>query len=312
MATAYYLSKKPDINVTLYEASNRLGGWIQTKHVDVPGGKVLFEQGPRTLRPTLPNGILAAGLVCFFLRPASKSRAIQSMVLPSQQAEELGLSNSILSTSRSSIAARNRWIYYPDHLVQVPHPSMGIAKIAFSLTTEPVFRGVPSGMIHDFFTAPNPPGPPDVDESIGDFISRRFNRHVVDNLLSAIIHGIYAGDVWQLSADMLMPKQRFYEQRYNGLLTGMALDRTLSKEEDAKLLSKWSKSALPVSHKLWSNLQRASFFTFKQGMSELAIRLEETLRDRDNVELKTNTSVASVFVPSGEVGKLEVWPFSFH
>ena len=62
-ATAYYLSKKEDVNVTLYEASNRLGGWIQTKHVDVPGGKVLFEQGPRTLRPTLPNGILAAGLV---------------------------------------------------------------------------------------------------------------------------------------------------------------------------------------------------------------------------------------------------------
>jgi oxygen-dependent protoporphyrinogen oxidase len=63
LATAYYLSKKQDINVTLYEASNRLGGWIQTKLVDVPGGKVLFEQGPRTLRPTLPNGILAAGLV---------------------------------------------------------------------------------------------------------------------------------------------------------------------------------------------------------------------------------------------------------
>ena len=66
LATAYYLSKKEDVNVTLYEAANRLGGWIQTKHVDVPGGKVLFEQGPRTLRPALPNGILAAGLVCLF------------------------------------------------------------------------------------------------------------------------------------------------------------------------------------------------------------------------------------------------------
>jgi len=63
LATAYYLSKKQDVNVTLYEVSDRLGGWIQTKQVDVPGGKVLFEQGPRTLRPSLPNGILAAGLV---------------------------------------------------------------------------------------------------------------------------------------------------------------------------------------------------------------------------------------------------------
>jgi oxygen-dependent protoporphyrinogen oxidase len=229
------------------------------------------------------------------------------MVLPSQQVEELELTDSILSTSRNSIAARNRWIYYPDHLVQVPHPSMGIVNIAFSLATEPVFRGVISGMIHEFFAAPNPPGPPDVDESIGDFISRRFNRHVVDNLLSAIIHGIYAGDVWQLSADMLMQKQRFYEQQYNGLLTGIALDRTLSKEEDAKLLSRWSKSALPVSQKLWSNLRQASFFTFKQGMAELIMRLEETLRKKDNVELKTNTSVVSVFEPNSGVEKLEVW-----
>jgi oxygen-dependent protoporphyrinogen oxidase len=228
------------------------------------------------------------------------------MVLLFQQAEELGLADSILSTSRSSIAVRNRWIYYPDHLVQVPHPSMGIVNIAFSLATEPIFRGVASGMIHDFLTAPKPPGPPDVDESIGAFISRRFNRRVVDNLLSAIIHGVYAGDVWQLSADMLMPKQRFYEQQHNGLLSGMALDRTLSKEEDAKLLSKWSKSKLPVSQELWSNLRRASFFTFKQGMSELTVRLEETLRNRDNVQLKTNTKVASVFAPSSEVGKLEV------
>ena len=244
-----------------------------------------------------------------FLPP--KSTAIHCMVLPSQQVEELGLADSMLYTSRNSMAARNRWIYYPDRLVPVPHPSMGIVNIASSLITEPVFRGVASGLIHEFLTAPNPPGPTNVDESVGAFISRRFNRRVVDNLLSAIIHGVYAGDVWQLSADMLMPKQRFYEQRYNGLLTGMALDRTLSKEEDAKLLSRWSKSALPVSRKLWSNLQQTSFFTFKRGMAEFAMRLEETLRERDNVQLKMNTGVASVLAPNSETGKLEVWRFSF-
>jgi len=216
----------------------------------------------------------------------------------------------MLFTRRDSIAARNRWIYYPDHLVQIPHPSMGLVNTAFSLATEPVFRGVGSGIIHEFFSPPNPPGPLDVDESIGAFISRRFNRRVVDNLLSAVIHGVYAGDVWQLSADMLMPKQRFYEQQYNGVLTGMGVDRTLSKEEDAKLLSRWSKLALPVSRELWSNLRQASFFTFKRGMAELVVRLEETLRKRENVEFKVNTGVESVFVGNnGE--KLEVWRFYF-
>jgi len=64
LTAAYCLSKRQDISVTLYEGSDRLGGWIQSKHVDVPGGRVLFELGPRTLRPGMPNGVLTAGLVC--------------------------------------------------------------------------------------------------------------------------------------------------------------------------------------------------------------------------------------------------------
>jgi hypothetical protein len=64
LTAAYILSKRRDIHVTLYEASQRLGGWIQSKLVDVPGGRVLFEQGPRSLRPSIPNGFLTASLVC--------------------------------------------------------------------------------------------------------------------------------------------------------------------------------------------------------------------------------------------------------
>jgi len=63
LTAAYCLSKRQDISVTLYEGSDRLGGWIHSKHVDVPGGRVLFELGPRTLRPGMPNGVLTAGLV---------------------------------------------------------------------------------------------------------------------------------------------------------------------------------------------------------------------------------------------------------
>ena len=37
------------------------------------------------------------------------------------------------------------------------------------------------------------------DESIHDFISRRFNSSVADNIVSAMVHGIYAGDSHKLS-----------------------------------------------------------------------------------------------------------------
>lgn len=65
LTTAYYLSKIANPpNVTVYEAAPRVGGWLNSKYVDVEGGKVLFEQGPRSLRPAMPRGFHTAALVC--------------------------------------------------------------------------------------------------------------------------------------------------------------------------------------------------------------------------------------------------------
>ena len=55
LTTAYYLAKHlpPSASITLYESSDRLGGWVRTDRVpvDVGGvkGTVSFERGPRTL-----------------------------------------------------------------------------------------------------------------------------------------------------------------------------------------------------------------------------------------------------------------------
>ena len=64
LVSAYYLSKRlPYTKITLFEASSRLGGWLNSRSVDVGNGKVVFEQGPRTLRPSVPNGLMTLGLV---------------------------------------------------------------------------------------------------------------------------------------------------------------------------------------------------------------------------------------------------------
>jgi len=64
LASAFYLSQElPNAKITLYEASNRLGGWLHTKYIDVGNGQVVFEQGPRTLRPSMPNGFVTLDLV---------------------------------------------------------------------------------------------------------------------------------------------------------------------------------------------------------------------------------------------------------
>jgi oxygen-dependent protoporphyrinogen oxidase len=64
LSTAYYLTKElPNAKITIYEGSERVGGWLSSKYVDVGNGKILFEQGPRTLRPHGPAALVTLEMV---------------------------------------------------------------------------------------------------------------------------------------------------------------------------------------------------------------------------------------------------------
>ena len=64
LSAAWYLSKlAPTVPITLYEKSGRLGGWLNSKRVEYNGGSVLFEQGPRTLRPWSVAGLVTLDMV---------------------------------------------------------------------------------------------------------------------------------------------------------------------------------------------------------------------------------------------------------
>ena len=64
LTSAYFLSKSlPNAKITLLEGSPRLGGWLHSKQVDVGNGNVVFEQGPRNIRPSAPNGLITLDLV---------------------------------------------------------------------------------------------------------------------------------------------------------------------------------------------------------------------------------------------------------
>lgn len=64
VVSAYYLSKEfPNARIVLFEGSSRLGGWVKSEKVDVGNGSVIFEQGPRNLRPSIPNGLITLDLV---------------------------------------------------------------------------------------------------------------------------------------------------------------------------------------------------------------------------------------------------------
>lgn len=64
LACAYYLSQHlPNTKITLLEGTSRLGGWLNSETIHVGNGKIIFEQGPRSLRPGFPNGAVTLDLV---------------------------------------------------------------------------------------------------------------------------------------------------------------------------------------------------------------------------------------------------------
>ncbi|KAL8907045.1 MAG: hypothetical protein Q9207_001657 [Kuettlingeria erythrocarpa] len=263
LASAYYLAQQlPHSKITLFEGSSRLGGWLRSQQVDVGNGKVVFEQGPRNLRPTRPNGWVTLDLV-----------------------KSLGLEDEVIMTSKQSVAAQNRFIYYPNHLVRMPGPGSSLLPTVFTVLQEPVFRGFISASLSE----PTKSRGVLEDESIGSFISRRLRPELADNIVSALIHGIYAGDIYQLSIRSVFPFLFHAEKIRGSIAVAIFEGLRLRWPQDVSLEAQWAKSP-PVSEKMQA-IRESSVFTFRRGIGQLATELETKLREFPNVDIRLQTAV---------------------
>lgn len=71
LTTAYHLARTlPDAQISIFERAGRFGGWVDSELIDVgPDESVLFEWGPRSLRPDMNGpGIATLQLVRKSLR----------------------------------------------------------------------------------------------------------------------------------------------------------------------------------------------------------------------------------------------------
>lgn len=190
LATAYYLQKEIKekglpIQVKLFEASNRLGGVIQTLKKD----GFVIEKGP--------DSILA--------RKKSAMRLI----------EDLGLKDKVISNT-----AGKSYILVKGKLHTMPEGSfMGIptkvTPFAFSSLFSPLGKLRAAG---DFVL---PKGKAQIDQSLGAFFRRRLGDEVVENLIEPLLSGIYAGDIDQLSLMSLFPNFYYMEQKHRSLVLGL-------------------------------------------------------------------------------------------
>lgn len=194
---------------------------------------------------------------------------------------------------------------------------VSVVRLLHLLLTEPLFTGLCRGLVHDAFHARRPSGG-DGDESVADYVSRRWgSAPVVDHLVSAALHGLFAGDIDRLSARMLFPGlcelEEWAEARRVagpwwkgwGGVVGEALRRPSTEqrpvrsdstggrarrqEEDMlRALGQGSAGQLEIS------LQDASVFSFKHGVEQLCWALTEKLREADNVSVLLNARVHAI------------------
>jgi oxygen-dependent protoporphyrinogen oxidase len=111
-----------------------------------------------------------------------------------------------------------------------------------------------------------------VEESIGQFVVRRFNQEFLDHAIDALVAGIYAGDPNKLSLPHAFPKLKALEDNYGSMVKGQ-----LFGARDRKKSGEVAKD-------------RAAKFSFDEGLQVLPDTLAAQLGD----SLKLNTPVTKL------------------
>ncbi len=229
LTAAFYL-KRQGVPVTIYEASGRVGGVIQSVRKD----GFLAEFGPNTILETSPK--------------------------IAQLVRDAGLESRKLNTDPKAEA---RFVVRYGRPIEMPGKPLGF------LTTPLFTAKAKLAVLREPFIKPRRDG---VEESIAQFVVRRFNQEFLDNAIDALVAGIYAGDPHKLSLPHAFPKLKALEDNYGSMIKGQffgARDRKKSGEV-AK--------------------DRAPKFSFDEGLQVLPDTLAAQLGDA----LKLNSSVTKL------------------
>ncbi|MEC0183067.1 protoporphyrinogen oxidase [Paenibacillus peoriae] len=193
LSAAFYVKKlaeekQMEVEITLVEKSDRLGGKLHT----IRQHDFLIEKGP--------DAFLA------------RKTAMLELTM------DLGLESELVPTNPK---AKSASILHKGKLHTMP---MGfILGIPTKLT--PFIRtGLisPLGKARAALDLILPAKQGDMDESLGDFIKRRLGKEVLDQITEPLLSGIYAGDTYSLSLMSTFPQFKQMEQKHRSLIIGMA------------------------------------------------------------------------------------------
>jgi oxygen-dependent protoporphyrinogen oxidase len=189
--TAALTLQERNHDVTLFEASDRLGGKL---HTDRPDG-LLIDTGPDS-----------------FL--SSKPAALQLV-------EQIGLTPSVINTlpdgGGTFILRRGKLMPLPEGItLLVPAEARAIART-------PLLS--PLGKIRMALDYVIPARKDEADEAVGAFVRRRVGREAFERMAEPLLSGIFAGDADRLSLLSTFPRLRETERKHGSVIKGAIAQR---------------------------------------------------------------------------------------
>ncbi|KAK6842813.1 hypothetical protein PG987_003673 [Apiospora arundinis] len=306
LTAAHYLARHAkDAHITLYEGGDHLGGWIKGEVAQTAEGEdILLQRGPR------------------MLRSGASGNKYDDLVLYDVLAN-LDLGDKIVYPKG---AANSRYLYYPDHLVKLPSEDTSLNNILQSIRsflTEPLWEGAFAAGLHNWKHSLERKNKRDSreleartalmrgeslpttdrtlfekDESVADYLLRIMGEdRLIKNVVSGMLHGIYGGDAYKLSAKHTIFDRFWYKDQAmtHDSIMWVAIKDVFLPYDILDGPNAWHVIDLAekgIRHKL---------IAFEDGLLTLVRGLEDDLKEWANVEIKRNTPVTSLAHKDGKV-----------
>ena len=199
LAAAYELElarkRGADLDWQLYEATNRLGGIVETTRIHTADGDYILEGGPDAWVTE---------------KPWARDLAI-----------ELSLEPELI---HSNDATRKTYILINGHLQPMPaHMRMMVPEDLSTLEASPMFTPAARAAYAAELTraADLKAAAPNTDESVADFVLRHFGPEVLASIAAPLLSGVFGGDVARLSVRAVMAPFVAMEREHGSLIAAL-------------------------------------------------------------------------------------------
>lgn len=198
----------------------------------------------------------------------------------------------LLAVPKSDPSVKHRYIYYKGEINTLPSSPLSLMFNKPPIFKSVILAGALEPLRANRFDKQGLPKDGKEDESMYDFMKRRFNEHTATNLMGALAHGVYAGDVKQLSIQSTFRMLYEAEKNYGSVVLGMmrgAGASTMTMRERGM-----ATRARKRNPEWFGKMENMSVLGFKEGMEALPSRLRAYLEQCPQVDIVQHDPVISI------------------